>query len=176
MSREIDAFNTFFMGNYDAALETISSWPDYSVYADKLRRIRNEVIERWRCTYDFKSNHFNSLNHDDLFAPNLMLKLKSQSEEVAFENVIFIDFQFAYWSSPTTDLHFFLSTSLNESLRIHCFKELLEYYHKNLVEFLQKLNYKQHIPTWPEFYEQYQEKHFMGKWPIKNSSFIIRKI
>lgn len=162
LSREIDAFNAFYMRNFDAVLETISSWPDFTVYAEKLRRIRGEVIERWRCTYDFKPNHFNSLNHDDLFAPNLMLKLKNQNEEVAFENAIFIDFQFAFWSSPTIDLHFFLNTSLDESLRIHSFTELLEFYYMHLNDFLQKLNYKLHIPTWTEFYEQYQERHFTG--------------
>lgn len=162
MSREIDAFNDYYMSLYDIAVETISSLPDFTVYANKLRAIRSEVIERWRCTYDLKPNHFNSLNHDDLFAPNLLLKFK-QNEEVAFENVIFIDFQFSYWSSPTTDLHFFLNTSLNESLRHDSFKDLLHFYYANLIGFLQKLHYKQHIPTWSEFYEQYQERHFEGE-------------
>lgn len=91
-----------------------------------------------------------------------MLKINNSSEEKSFENVVFIDFQMTFWSSPTIDLHFFLNTSVCESYRPHCFDELIKFYHQHLVQFLKQLNYKKHIPTWSEFQEQYQERKLLG--------------
>lgn len=164
MSRGVDVFDNIYVGHFDCVLEVISVWPDFVKYADKLKRIRNDIKERWRKAYDVNPNHFNSLSHDDIFCPNIMLKFSNQFNEIAFENVALIDFQFAFRASPTTDLYFFLNTSVNESFRPHCFDELVEFYHGHLAQFLEKLEYKNHIPTWPEFREQYQGRRFLGKY------------
>lgn len=102
-----------------------------------------------------------------------LLQLKYTNERAAFENVIFIDFQFAYWSSCTTDLHDFLNKSINESIRPQCYNELVEFYYKSLAVALGKLNFKQSILDRTEFYEQYQERHFAGKKKISTRHFIL---
>lgn len=155
-------YNKVFGDIFDALLDTISTWPDLSVYTEKLRRVRRDVVERWHQCYDVNPNHFNTFIHDDVWFPNIMLKSESPSEEAHFENIIFIDFQMCFWSSPTIDLHFFLNTSVSESFRPHLFDELVEFYHKHLIEFMKQLKYKNHIPTWTEFHKQYQERQLLG--------------
>lgn len=161
-SRGVDAWNHMYVGNFDALLETISTWPEFSKYTEKLRRVRENIVERWNKIYDINPIHFNTLIHDDLWAPNVLVKENNPSEEQPFENVIFIDFQMTCWNSSTIDLYFFLNTSVCESFRPHCFDELVEFYHQHLVRYLKDLKYKQHIPTWPEFYEQYQERKLLS--------------
>lgn len=78
------------------------------------------------------------------------------------ENMIFIDFQYSCWASPTVDLHLFLNSSLNESLRPNSFDELVEFYHENLAGYLKCLGYKKNIPTLHEFKQQYHDRDFYG--------------
>lgn len=151
-----------YAGNFDALLHTISTWPGFSVYHDKLRRVRKDIVEKWRQIYDVNPKHFNSLNHDDIWPSNVMLKGPTPSEETHFENVILIDFQMCFWSSPTIDLHFFLNTSVCDTLRPHRFDELVEFYHTILTHFLNQLKFKSHIPVWHEFHAQYQERKLLG--------------
>lgn len=82
--------------------------------------------------------------------------------ETSIENVILIDFQYSCWTSPAIDLHYFLNTSLQESLRPGRFDELIGIYHANLVEYLKQLDYKNHIPNFDQFKKQYQDKKFYG--------------
>lgn len=146
----------------DIVIEIISEWPNFAVYAKKLRHLRSEVIERGYQTYDLKPDHFNTLNHDDLWTTNILIKPNNESEVASFDDIVIIDLQFAYWSSPATDLHYFFNTSLCETLRPHRFDELTEFYHEQLTHFLKHLKFEKHIPTWAEFRAQYAEKMFLG--------------
>ncbi|XP_055308988.1 uncharacterized protein LOC129572899 [Sitodiplosis mosellana] len=157
-TRDMDTFNNIYVGNLEVIIEVISNWPNFTVYAEKLRRLQNDLIERLRQPYDVKPNQFNTLNHDDLWCPNLMLQFENES----IENVVFIDFQFAYWGSSATDLHYLLASSICKSLRPHCFDELTKFYYGHLIGILTKLKYQQHIPTWSEFQEQYHQRHFIA--------------
>lgn len=104
---------------------------------------------------------------------NLMMKfaktpdgddqMEGNGVEREVENMIFIDFQFSCWASPTIDLHVFLNSSLNESLRPSCFDDLIEFYHQHLADYLKCLGYNKHIPTLDEFKQQYNDRVFHGK-------------
>lgn len=162
-----------YAGNFDALLHTISTWPEFSVYYEKLRLIRKDIVEKWRKIYDVNPKHFNTLNHDDIWPPNVMLKGANLSEEAYFEDVILIDFQMCFWSSPTIDLYFFLNTSVSDIFRPRRFDELVEFYHTNLTNFLNQLKFKSHIPTWPEFHAQYQERKLLGKHEFERIGCVI---
>lgn len=163
INRESGFINIQLIRNLEIVIEIISEWPDYVKHAEKLRRLQNEIVERGCRVYDVKPSFFNTLNHDDLWCPNLMMKTQNGSAENPFENIIFIDFQFAYWSTSTTDLHFFFNTSMNDKYRPHQFEELVRFYYEHLVNSLKKLNYKQHVPDWEEFNAQYYSTMFLGK-------------
>lgn len=168
ISRGTNGFNNVYSAHLEIVLEILSERPGFDVQIEKLQRIRNELFERGNRIYDVNPNHFNTLNHDDLWRTNLMMKPPNPFDDNPYANIVFIDFQFAYWSSPSTDLYFFLNTSVDDSLRPHRFYEFVEFYHKLLVEYLEKLKYKSHIPTWTEFYLQYRERKFLGECQCLN--------
>lgn len=95
----MSAFDDVYNENLRVLIEVISKWPDADEYVGKFRRIQSILMERLHQLYDVQENHFNTLNHDDLLRPNLMLKIKSpmNSDEKSIENVILVDFQYAYW-------------------------------------------------------------------------------
>lgn len=80
----------------------------------------------------------------------------------SIENVILIDFQYGCWTSPTIDLHYFLNTSLQESLRPGRYNELIAIYHAHLVDCLERLDYEKSIPNLGQFKKQYDDKKFYG--------------
>lgn len=166
ISRGTDGFNTIYYSHFDIVIEIISEWPESVDYVNKLRRIRDEVMERGYKVYDTNPNHFNTLVHDDLWSTNLLIKKGDRSDDKPFENIMLIDFQFAFWASPAIDLHYFLNSSCCDSLRPHQFDALVKFYHDQLIDFLKRLNYAKHIPTWPEFHAQYRERMFLGKYSL----------
>lgn len=161
--------NSFFVTQLDAAVERISTWPDFTHYADKLRRLRGQVVERTRLAFDASPNHFNTLIHGDLWVNNMMICWPNGEEPSASDNdstpddVILLDFQFSCWTSPTIDLHYFLNTSACETLRSNHMDALIEFYHGHLAAFLQQLRYRKHIPAIDEFRTQFKEKSFYGE-------------
>lgn len=83
--------------------------------------------------------------------------------EQPIENMIFVDFQYSCWTSPAVELHFFMNTSLQESLRPARFDEFIAYYHGHLETNLKRLKYKKSIPNLVEFKQQYRDKSFYGE-------------
>lgn len=67
MCRHTDAFNTFFITQFDVMLEVVSTWPDNKHYMEKLQRLRNNLLEKGAKTFDPQPNHFNTLIHGDMF-------------------------------------------------------------------------------------------------------------
>lgn len=67
ISRHSDAFNSAYLSQLDLLIELVESWPEYTNYANKLRRLRPHLIERMRRAFDVNPNHFNTLIHGDMF-------------------------------------------------------------------------------------------------------------
>lgn len=151
-----------YTGVFDALLDTISKWPEFSVYHEKMSRFRKDLVEKWHQVLDVNPKHFNTLVHNDLWPPNVMIKGVNSSEVAPFENIIFIDFQNTLWGSPTLDLHLFLNMSVCESFKPNRFDELVEFYYSHLVNLLKQLKYNGHIPTWTEFHAQYLDRKLSG--------------
>lgn len=161
MNRTTDKLNTFYLTQLDTIIEVLLSWPMYVQYAEKLKKLRSSLIEKGRSAYVADPNHFNSFTHGDLWTNNFLMKSRNGTSQI--ENMVFIDFQYSCWTSPAIDLHYFLNTSLKESLRPEKFGELIEHYHQHLTDSLEKLNYEKRIPTLQEFQKQFDEKVFYGK-------------
>lgn len=162
LSRDVPVFINMYSGMFDALLDTISKWPEFSDYHAKMSHFRTDLVEKWHQALDVNPNHFNALVHNDLWPPNIMIMDGNLSEEAPFENITFIDFQNTLWGSPALDLHLFLNMSVCESLKPDRFDELVEFYHSHLVRYLHRLNYQGHIPTYVEFHSQYLERKLLG--------------
>lgn len=177
MSRASDVFHSFYYLQFDAMIETISTWPDFNQYTEKLRQLRETLIEKGCQMFDLNLNHFNSLSHGDLWLNNIMIKTNDdnmEKSESPFENVMFIDFQDSCWTSSTLDVHYILNTSLCETLRPNSFHELVEYYREELSVTLKCLNYQKHIPNRAEYFEQFNGRQFYGNFPNELKSFEIK--
>lgn len=169
MSRDVPVFVNMYTGMFDALLDTISKWPEFSDNYAKMSRFRTDLVEKWHQALDVNPNHFNALVHNDLWPPNIMITGASSSEAAPFENITFIDFQNTLWGSPALDLHLFLNMSVCESLKPDRFDELVEFYHSQLVSYLQQLKYEGHVPTYVEFHSQYLERKLLGMLCTKYS-------
>lgn len=150
-------------------MEVLSEWSDGDYYVKKLKRVRKNLMEKGAKAFAPDPNHFNTLIHGDMWVNNLMMKYANVTEtdeinpdDLEIENIIFIDFQYSCWTSPTIDLHYFFNNSLQESLRPGRFDELITFYHGHLTTSLEGLEYKQQIPTLEQFKQQYFEKSFYG--------------
>lgn len=143
----------------------IAKWPDFAAHTDKLRRLRDNLMEKGRQAFDANPKHFNTMIHGDMWTNNLMMKygnIDGETEQSMVENMVYLDFQFSCWTSPAIDLHYFFNTSLQETLRENYLNELIEFYHGQLANYLMRLNYLGHIPTLDEFQKQFLEKSFYG--------------
>lgn len=163
MSRQANESAKNCGGILKIVTDIISKWPDFGVVAEKLQRLQGEIAERAHQAYDLNPDHFNTLNHDALCWSNLMVRTDNGTEENPFDNAVFIDPQYSYWGSATTDLHYFFNTTIDEVHRPHQFEKLVQFYHEHLTAFLKRLNYTKRIPTWSEFQKQYHDRRILGK-------------
>lgn len=162
ISRSNDSLCSLYKITIGILSELLSEWNGFAEYTEKLRVLQKDIVKLSLRSYDFKPNHFNTLIHDDLWSTNLMMKSGNNSGGESFDNLVFIDFQFSFWGSPTLDLHYFLNTSICDSLRPQRLDEFVQFYYEELVKFLRQLNSKRQLPTWIEFYQQYQERMLFG--------------
>lgn len=156
-----EAMNDGFLSNYDVLIEIVSEWPEFERYTQKLKRFRENIMEKGRQAFDVNSSDFNTLIHGNMWTNNIVMKPKSDDSDET-ENVIFIDFQFACWSSSTIDLQHFFNTSLSEEVRMHHFNDLINYYHEKLTDVLKELNYGKFMPTLSQLHEQFHSKNVFG--------------
>lgn len=164
MSRKANEYDAIYSENLKVLTNIISEWTDGAIYTEKLRRLtKDEIIERAHRAYDVNPTHFNALNHDGFLREHIMVRTENDSEDNSFGNTVLISFQHPYWGSPTIDLHYFLNTSIEEAFRPQHFDELVHFYYEQLVNSLQQLKYKDRIPTWPEFQNQFHERSILGK-------------
>lgn len=192
MNQPVNVWDDFYLSQFDAMIEAISAWPNADDYIPKLRRLRDNLLEKGRQTYNPDPNNFNTLIHGDLFVyffsthpffrvnfkvfqlnlysfvfrwlNNIMVRNKTdQNGDTVTENVMLLDYQALCWSSPTVDLHNLLNTSVQESLRFGRFDELIAIYHSHLVDCLTRLDYEKPIPNLDEFKKQYEAKKFHGR-------------
>lgn len=109
-------------------------------------------------------SHFNCLVHGSVWEPNILFKLESTSNR-NLERVVFINYHYSFYGSPAIDLQKYINSvvSISENSK-EVEKELVEFYYYELNEMLQRMVYKDKIPSLEEFWSQYQEYRLYGEW------------
>ncbi|XP_058119619.1 uncharacterized protein LOC131284805 [Anopheles ziemanni] len=92
---------------------------------------------------------FNVLNHGDMWCNNIMFHYTTDN---AIDEIVLIDYQISFWSSPAIDLLYFLMTSVNSDLRLPQLDYFIRYYHEQLMENLNFLDYTEKRPTLKELH------------------------
>lgn len=67
MSQHTNVYDTFYLTQLDAMIAAISTWPDANHYIEKFGRLRGSLVERGSKAFEPIPNHFNTLNHGDMF-------------------------------------------------------------------------------------------------------------
>lgn len=132
----------------------------------KAEAIMKECFEEWKCADILKKceknlkdaignkvfelvkrdeSRFNVLCHGDMWCNNVMFKYNEDSGKV--EEAILVDFQMCNYNSPALDLQYFIYSSTQHEIKLNKVDHILQYYHRQLVDSLQKLGYKKKLPT-----------------------------
>jgi thiamine kinase-like enzyme len=179
-SRKVGAFNFAHQSIFDAVVEEVSTWQGFEKYAEKLEKLKPNLIENATRCFDVKPGDFCVLNHGDLWKNNLMFKMKEGGEMDdaimvdAFEysknfslsstETFQIDFQFCHWASPVLDLIHLFYTSLNFDLYKQSEIEVLvQFYYYQLRKALTDLDFDvQKIPSLHQLQLEFVDKLFYG--------------
>lgn len=97
------------------------------------------------------------MNHGDFWVNNYLFKY----EEGKPVDVIFVDFQLCYFSSPGIDLNYFLNTSPQANVRENKRDQILEGYYKHFTQTLADLNVK-NIPCEATFKKEVLAREYYG--------------
>uniref|UniRef100_T1GL24 CHK kinase-like domain-containing protein n=1 Tax=Megaselia scalaris TaxID=36166 RepID=T1GL24_MEGSC len=109
---------------------------------------------------ELNENHFNCLVHGSVWEPNILFKLQNNSED-ELKDVIFINYHYAYYGSPTIDLQKYIHSIMLENCN-EAEKDLVEFYYYKLKDLLQRMVYKDKIPKFEEFWMQYNHNRVFG--------------
>jgi thiamine kinase-like enzyme len=140
----------------------VKSWPGHEKYS--------EVLDKWDYSKAVKSiikivepmkNGFRVLNHGNVWVNNFLFKYN----EGKLSDVLFIDYQLVFWGSPACDLWQFFISSIRDEDKLQNFDSLMEFYHRELVSGLEKLDYQKPIPTLAELHVDLLEKGSFGRSP-----------
>lgn len=138
-------------GDCDEVYETLARW-DFK----KLLTLWVDIAEPMKCG-------FLAMNHGDIWLNNMLFKSDEENNPI---DVSMIDFQGSFWASPSSDLLYFLVSSVSDEYKITHFDEFVEFYHEQLTLALKKVKFDQHIPTLTELQEDMLEKGGFGELSI----------
>ncbi|PSN31208.1 hypothetical protein C0J52_25882 [Blattella germanica] len=153
----VDYMLTVHLNNLASEAE---KWPGYEHYAEKVRKLIPHAFDVMVECIKPKKDGLNVLNHGDCWTNNMMFSYCSESGKV--QDVRFVDFQVARFSSPVLDLHYFMCNCPNDEVRFDHRDNLLEEYHTEFVETLKILNLDPNILSLPQLKDEFAEKDIFG--------------
>lgn len=132
-----DGFLTVLLKKMDILLEDMDTWgEDFAPIIPKLIYIRTHYTEIGQ-QYIIPNEDFGVFLHGDAWLNNILVRFSDQKPV----DVLLIDLQISFWSSPAYDLLYFIFTSLNEDAYQNCFDELIKHYYDHLSVTLKALNF-----------------------------------
>ncbi|XP_073983319.1 uncharacterized protein isoform X2 [Rhodnius prolixus] len=152
---------------YDKVLESLlilmeKRWePEWLPIIEKFRTDLSPKIGDYVLNImGYTNDQFNVINHGDCWVNNMMFKYGLDS--VTPVSLKFVDLQMCFYDSPTYDLQYFLSTSLNLEVRQNHLEELLLVYHETLVKQLELYSYPGEIITFEQLKKDFLKRDFLG--------------
>ncbi|EDS39359.1 CHKov1 [Culex quinquefasciatus] len=94
-------------------------------------------------------NGFNVLNHGDAWCNNLLFQYNADN---TIATLVPVDYQMCVWASPSLDLLYFIFTSVRGDIRLPELDNLINFYHRNLTDNLNLLEYSKPIPSLKELH------------------------
>lgn len=144
-----------FLRIFQEFVKAIKSYGDCDQYADKIEKWdMKKLFTCWITVAEPMKNGFQVLAHGDSWLNNMMFKGE--------DDILYLDFQACSWASPALDLHYFITSSVHDDIKIDKYDEIMKFYYDELIDSLTKLNYDGTIPSYEEFEEDLIEKSSQG--------------
>lgn len=146
-------------------VENVRNYGGFEAYADKFEQWDvPKLSSQWFDVAVPMDSGFQVLNHGDLWLNNLMFRSDSEGNPL---EVSFIDFQIPCWGSPSSDLIYFLISSVRDDTKVEHFDEFIQIYHDELTDALRKLNFEGKVPSLAELHIDLLQKSSFGESRIK---------
>lgn len=130
---------------FKAFCSAISGYEGCESYADKISRWDfGRLMTQWTDVAEPMQCGFQVLNHGDLWSNNIMFKLDDNNNPT---DVSLIDHQGSFWGSPSSDLLYFLLTSVADEIKVDEFDNFIAFYHEELLTSLKALKFNQVVPN-----------------------------
>lgn len=140
MYRTISDYGTvdsMFHKVFDRAIDALR--PEDTEEKRKMTYLRNNFLEKMRVSSSSeKAEPYAVLCHGDCWNNNMMFQYSS-ADSLEPQKAILIDWQINQYSSPVTDLSYFMYSGLEQPLRSAHFDDILHSYHDNLAALLNRL-------------------------------------
>lgn len=146
--------------NINSLASKVETWEGYEHFAQKLRKLAPTALDRMIEIVTPKKNSLNVLNHGDCWVNNILFRYSPESGQV--EDVRFVDFQFARFSSPALDLQYFICYCPNDEVRFKQEDTLLEEYYSELSDNFRALNLESDLISLQELKDEFYEKDIFG--------------
>lgn len=144
-----------FVKLFSTFLEALKSFEGCERFIEKISKWDMvKLANSWTKVVEPMKMGFVVLTHGDPWVNNILL---------SSSDALFIDYQMSFWGSPSADLIYFFITSIADDVKTQKFDEFIEFYHKELVKALKKLEYYKDIPTLNELHEDVLEKGTFGE-------------
>jgi RecA/RadA recombinase len=155
-----DAIMGFLAPSINALANVVEKWSGFEKYGDKLRLIIPTICDRIMKIVKPFPDSLSVLTHGDFWVNNMMFHYCPETGKP--DQVRFIDFQMTRYTSPVLDLQYFIHTSTNEQVRSEYTEHLLQVYHTELQDTLKTLGCDQHIYTFEQLKEEYEDRSLFG--------------
>ncbi|EAT45856.1 AAEL002917-PA [Aedes aegypti] len=136
------------------------NWHDFDpVILAKMKELQPVYVKKLEaCLTQKFEDGFKVLNHGDLWCNNMLFKYEPKSQKL--EDVVFVDYQLSYYSSPGVDINYALSNCPNLETRDRV-NDLIDIYYKSLSETLKSINYPW-IPTMADVQHEIRRMEFFS--------------
>ncbi|XP_055613601.1 uncharacterized protein LOC129760048 [Uranotaenia lowii] len=145
--------NIFLLPYYRAFVESLENRNYSNDIVELIRKWDKNPITAIGKMLKYNPDRFNVLNHGDLWAYNLLFR---------DDDLRMMDFQSAFWGSPSFDILIFLFNAVRVEDVVGSFDELIELYYQELVKRLEQFKYSKPIPTQEEFKKDIADHGFVG--------------
>ena len=151
---------SLFNVNINSLASKVETWDGYERFGPKLRELIPTAVDSMIEAVTPKENSFNVLNHGDCWVNNMLFRYCPQTGKV--EDMRFVDFQVARFTSPALDLQYFIINSATDDLRFNQMEDLLEEYYSELADFMKALKLEAHLISLQKLKDEYHEKDMFG--------------
>ncbi|KAH8359448.1 hypothetical protein KR093_006786 [Drosophila rubida] len=132
-------------------LSNLKNFKDCEKYHDKLETYFAKLRDLYLVIGYFSPNEFNVINHGDSWVNNFLFKIAPNGD---ISEMVFVDFQNPRYGHPFADLLYFIMTSVHIDYKLKHFDYFIKYYHDQLIEHLEILDYKERKPKLWELHMQ----------------------